>query len=164
MNDWEYYENSIPLWWEDLVVPTRPHELCTWDFTGGLWVYPLDRCQETAKRIIAADIDQFINQITYGYAVSQTEGYAGCYAVAEVRYLADNPSSSDAELPLLAGYAAQMGGGATKADAAAEIDETTGPTLFGKIMSLKKTLFDQIDAAADGFDALQVLFDSDDLV
>lgn len=156
-----YYEGDKQ-WYLDTEVTQRPYVYCTWN--GSSWDYVLADCQVAQKRDIANAIDAYIDAIVSAYAVSRNEGYGGCWAAAEIRYLADNPGASDATLPLLAGYAAQMGGGATKANAAADIDDSTGPTLLGKVMRHKKDLFAQIDAETDGYAVTQIVFDENDLV
>lgn len=155
-SDGSYYtgDREGPL---DIVVTERPFIHCAWN--GSSWDYVLVDCQAYQKRKIAIEMDQYVEESANFWAYCRAEVYGGNTASIEATWLAANPGATDAQLPLLAGYAAQMGGGATKADAAAAIDKASAPTLIGKIMAVKADLFAQIDAETAGFDVLQINFD-----
>lgn len=142
----------------------RPHYVCTWN--GASWDYPLAESRRVSKNDFMASLEAYCQSLTQLFGISIYEIFASSMFGAEMRYLADNPSATDSQLPLLAAYALQMGGGATKGDAVTqyESDHRSMAAMLGKIIAYRFDKFAEIDAAVYGLNAMQVVFDGDDIV
>lgn len=157
----EYYEGprrNIA----DEEVPARASDLLDW--SAGDWVYNLDRCKASAKKKVTAACDAHLFSLMSAGDAAVIDLLVSCIAGYETAFIAGTPAATSSQCPMLNGWAQQMGGGATRVDAAVEAEVfILGASAIGSVAAYKADLFAQINAASTGEDAIAVVFDGGDV-